>query len=664
MIEKLKESVFSSTVLKIILTVFVGIFVSWFLYQNPLLDKLISASELKASDLLINSVDSKAASDIVIVTYDNPSLSVLGKKYGRWPYPREVTAKLFRYFDYAEVRLALIDLLFIGEQPGQLESDKELVNSFLDSKRVVISMNFDNDQFTDDMAGQGLTLQDLINLEAFSIPLQTGIDPSNPNVQVGKDGFFDNPYMTFNNYSPILPDLLAEKNRVAFINMSISDDGVIRSVPLFLRFSRLLDSPSSPTGQIQLLQYFPSLPLKGYLMLKYPDQLPSLSLTPSGDFQVGNDVIPLDKFGNIIVNWHDYNVRADEILKHDPNAEIKPMPYEYISAWRVIDAFDRYKSGNPTEEDIALKNKLANKIVFVGITSDTLFDVKTSPLGNLPGVEIHATVLDNLLHPEQLIHPVDQWLQFIVLLLIAVGMVLTLLKSRQVSFEILSAVGGVSIYIAIVYGSFVLFNHVFQIVMPVLVLSTAAVVVLVYKYFLSSRAYEVAYSQAHQDSLTGLNNNRYYQKYTQQALELSQRQYLKFSMILIDIDHFKNFNDTYGHLIGDEVLRLVAQKLKSTVRTSDMVARYGGEEMIIVLKETDYDIALTVAEKVREAIAAETYKVGEEGKTEVSITISAGVCTYPEHGGTVQELYEYCDKYLYVAKEAGRNCVGNLKEDN
>jgi diguanylate cyclase (GGDEF)-like protein len=134
----------------------------------------------------------------------------------------------------------------------------------------------------------------------------------------------------------------------------------------------------------------------------------------------------------------------------------------------------------------------------------------------------------------------------------------------------------------------------------------------------------------------------------------------KFSLVLIDIDFFKKFNDTYGHQAGDEVLRQVAKKLKKTVRNVDIVARYGGEEMAVILDRANEEEALAVAHKIVKAIAEEAYPIAEGVAKHV--TISCGVATYPTHGLTPSQMIEFSDAGLYRAKENGRNQVGSQYE--
>ena len=176
------------------------------------------------------------------------------------------------------------------------------------------------------------------------------------------------------------------------------------------------------------------------------------------------------------------------------------------------------------------------------------------------------------------------------------------------------------------------------------------------KYLLKSRDFEYTYKLATTDGLTELYNHRFFQEKIRQKIMQAEKNKAKFSLILIDIDFFKKFNDKYGHQAGDAVLKHVANTLKRNVRTEDFVCRYGGEEMTIILNNANKEVAIKTAQDICKIIAEEKYELTPE--LEVNITISLGVSTYPENGTTPTELIEYADKCLYKAKETGRNRVG------
>ena len=141
-------------------------------------------------------------------------------------------------------------------------------------------------------------------------------------------------------------------------------------------------------------------------------------------------------------------------------------------------------------------------------------------------------------------------------------------------------------------------------------------------------------------------------------VDTSKRYNTNFSLIMIDIDFFKKFNDKFGHQTGDAVLRKVAEILKKTVRASDIVARYGGEEMAVILPNTNLEDAVITANKICKAVNEKPFKLLDD--IECIITISLGVATYPIHGQVPQELIEIADRGLYNAKENGRNQVGKV----
>jgi len=155
------------------------------------------------------------------------------------------------------------------------------------------------------------------------------------------------------------------------------------------------------------------------------------------------------------------------------------------------------------------------------------------------------------------------------------------------------------------------------------------------------------------DGLTNLHVHRYFQAYLQKEFDKARRYDTELSLLLTDIDHFKSFNDTYGHQIGDLVLIEVARILKETARTTDLVARYGGEEFCAVLPETNLEGAEAFAERLRRAI--EEHKIDVKGQ-QLSVTISLGVVNFKvAKAKTKDEFIKFADSALYQAKHAGRN---------
>ncbi len=161
---------------------------------------------------------------------------------------------------------------------------------------------------------------------------------------------------------------------------------------------------------------------------------------------------------------------------------------------------------------------------------------------------------------------------------------------------------------------------------------------------------------AMQDELTGLTNRRSILGTLEQQLAMARRNGQPLSLLMLDLDHFKRVNDSFGHLAGDAVLRQVAAGIASRLRAQDVAGRYGGEEFLVILPGTTVDGAVQLAEKLRTSIAADRIEIGE-GRS-VTITISVGVCGgVPTVGERVEGLIDAADQALYQAKENGRDRV-------
>jgi diguanylate cyclase len=167
---------------------------------------------------------------------------------------------------------------------------------------------------------------------------------------------------------------------------------------------------------------------------------------------------------------------------------------------------------------------------------------------------------------------------------------------------------------------------------------------------------EVVRTESLTDPLTTLANRKYFDDSFQRLMREAETKDFPLSLILADIDHFKKFNDTFGHLIGDQVLRLVGVALKHTVKGQDVAARFGGEEFAVLLPRTPLAAAVTVAEHVRAAVHAKELMRRSTGETLGRVTVSLGVAAW-RRGDTTASLIQRADTCLYQAKGAGRNCV-------
>jgi two-component system cell cycle response regulator len=164
------------------------------------------------------------------------------------------------------------------------------------------------------------------------------------------------------------------------------------------------------------------------------------------------------------------------------------------------------------------------------------------------------------------------------------------------------------------------------------------------------------YDSSMRDVLTGAFNRRYFYQRLGGELAFAVRHRTEVSVLMLDLDHFKRLNDTLGHAAGDRVLQEVTKVIARTLRSEDVLARLGGEEFVVILRGTAQADAITVAERIRVAVAGSTFALGEH---DLRVSVSAGVSTSSELGqaSTVETLLTLADRRLYEAKDAGRNSV-------
>ncbi len=180
--------------------------------------------------------------------------------------------------------------------------------------------------------------------------------------------------------------------------------------------------------------------------------------------------------------------------------------------------------------------------------------------------------------------------------------------------------------------------------------------------------YEISLSMALTDSLTGLYNRRYLEVHLEKLIESNAISNKTLGVLMLDIDHFKAVNDTHGHKVGDQVLKIFSERLKNSVRSFDLVSRLGGEEFIVILPDVTNERAYVVAERLRRAIAEEPFKCDVDGGL-LNVTTSIGGATIRNGGHDVTSILERVDKCLYQAKNEGRNCsvfeeVGKLNPED
>ncbi|EKQ56719.1 MULTISPECIES: GGDEF domain-containing protein [unclassified Clostridium] len=227
----------------------------------------------------------------------------------------------------------------------------------------------------------------------------------------------------------------------------------------------------------------------------------------------------------------------------------------------------------------------------------------------------------------------------------------------------------ITIYLLSIFSTistyyYLLFNvgGVFEILLAYLIMSTIAAVLAYYllKYVNSSNELYRRYkNEATKDFLTGLNNTRQFDLIFNESVANANENGEKLSCLMVDIDHFKHVNDTYGHAVGDIVLRELAVILKNTCRVFDAVSRVGGEEFCVLLIDCSKERAMDIGKRICDEVKKHEFEIGDSRK--IRITVSVGVSAYPELTDNIETLLKQADDSLYKAKQTGRDKVCSVE---
>ena len=566
----------------------------------------ITKTENKTFDsrqvMLVNNKIKKPSKDIVLVTIDDASFEYLTNKYGEWPLPRTVYADLINFIEQQNPTSISFDLMFVSSLKSNTGADDKLASTMNKYDNILTGMNFD------DMAYE---VRQPANLPAR---LQLTVDNKSK---------VDFQNLTFTNCRPILFQIINSNTKIGILNIVRSSDGIVREFPAVVKYQN---------GFYPNLAFLTALNYQSKL-----DKKPynAITIDKNSNVLVSNKKLPMNSDGGLILNWYGHSGET----------------YEHVPLYKLVMLMNG--------ENIKEKYDFNNKIVFVGTTATSLADVKSIPITGAgetyPGVEIYATFVNNFIDNNFIkkATPATNVVWTVILALIVGTVVLrTNSTAIAVSTALVTAIG----YSLLTYFVMMFGNLWLDIVVPVITIIAIFVIAYIVKYVIKSRDFEHQYKLATTDGLTELYNHRYFQDQMRMQIANSQRYNTEFSMIIVDIDHFKSFNDTYGHQAGDAVLKQVAQTLKNNSRATDIVCRYGGEEMSIILTNTDKEEAMKKAQRVCSAVAERIFKLS--ATQTVHVTISVGVSTFPQDGETPQQIIEIADQGLYYAKEHGRNQVG------
>ena len=576
--------------------IFFAVF-AFLILKSANLNAFVNTVENRTFDLrqtiLINQNAKKANKDIVIVAIDDATYEYILDTYGEWPLSRDVYANLITYLEKQSPRSIAFDLMFVKSLKSKNQADEALIQTFKKYNNLYTAMNFDN------QSADLRTPAELPKKLSLNIDNKSNIDFSN---------------LTFSNCRSILKGIINSTSNIGIINVSRSDDGILRKMPLIVKYKD---------------KFYPQLALK--VGLDYlGEKNSSFEIDKHSNFNIDGRKIFLDKDGSVILNWY------------GPSGT-----YTHIPMYQLMKA----ANGEKTE----LNYDFSNKIIYFGTTAASLFDIKTVPTGKIyPGVEVQATYVNNIID-NNFIRKVDKGytVALSVLLALLIASVVTRVNSAFVAS--MMSLSTYFVYLLIAFYAMKYENLWLEVIYPLIFSISAFTVAYIVKYLVKSRDFEQQYKLATTDGLTELYNHRYFQEQIRMQIEQSKRYNNEFSLIIIDIDFFKKFNDKFGHQSGDAVLRQVAQTLKHNVRATDIVCRYGGEEMSIILPSTNKDEAYSTAQKICNRIASKKFKLANNKET--NVTISLGVSTYPYDGDNAPILIEAADKRLYEAKNNGRNQV-------
>lgn len=454
-----------------------AIFIFMFV-RSTNISSFIDSMENKTFDLrqnvLVSSGFKKANKNIVLLVIDDASYEYLLGKYGEWPIPRNIYADVINYIEKQRPAAIAFDLLFIKSIKSNNNADQTLINSIKTNNNVYTSMNFDDQPFD---------VRKPIDLDKkFRVNVK-----NESNIDFSKN-------LTFTNCRSILPQILESTSNVGFINVSRSDDGILRKVPPFMIYKG---------------DFYPHLSfLVGlrYLEKNEGFKIKDFNIDKHDNLKLGKRIMPIDKDGGTILNWY------------GPAAT-----YEHIPLYKVVKAAEG--------EDIGKSFDFKNKIIYVGTTAVSLSDTKSVPVDRLyPGVEVHATFINNLIDNnfiKKVSEPANILISIILGLLIGFIVIRTTSTIVALVTTFLTGIG----YIILTYYLMKIFNLWVGIILPLTVVLLVFVSAYIIKYVLKSRDFEYQYKLATTDGLTELYNHRYFQEQMIMQIANSKRYNSAFSLL-------------------------------------------------------------------------------------------------------------------------------------
>ena len=556
---------------------------------------ILQKIELVTLDLQFKLRGSRPGSpDIVMVDMNEGSINQIG----RWPWSREWHASLVTTLAEYGNKISAFDVFF--SEPNPL-IDFFLIEATRIAQNVVFALAFEYRA-----AGTAETTEeeeDVLNRFTINESQITGDKSQIPQLSVP--------------ISP-LPELYKWAKTAGHVITIPDPDGSIRRAPLIIECQ----------GKYYL--HFSLESALAYLGLNN-DQV---TVILGKYVDLGNGTrIPIDKKGFTIIDW----------------AARWGQAFEHIPYWQIIAS---HQQALKNEQPLVPLQQLKDKLCMIGLTATGLIDIKPMPLSPAyPIVGLHANIIDSILQDKFIKQGSDILNMFLVIIL-CIPICVLVPRLRPLNGAIFALILILS-YLIIAHLVFRFAGWWINIIYPLTGITLSFAMIIIHTEVASAIEKTRLFHLAVEDGLTKLFVVRHFKEILDQEISKANRYKRPLSILMSDIDHFKRFNDTYGHQAGDYVLKEVANIFKSSCRDTDVPGRYGGEEFIILLPETARDGAVEFAERLRVQVEN---RVFEYNNIKLNVAISIGVSQLDNDtsGGSI---IKRADEALYVAKETGRNKV-------
>lgn len=626
------------------ITCFIALLITTYVMKTLELTTIVNNIELKTLDWRFQRAAKKQILDdrIVLVVLDDISLQqAQSEPYLHLPErlkPDGIAAKLIEYISLGKPAIIAFNSKFEGNQFDTKES-KPFMDAVKKADNVIFPVVFQQEylnlveatkkSYETSNFNTNIPLEAIIKHHMNTLLNKNNLDLREKlkkfSLYIPNEDLFTtfnyNALLEYLNFSPIYIELLNNCRSIGAINISSDEDGIIRTTMPLISYNKNI---------------YPSLAMA--ITINFLQNNNNLKFLSNGNLRLGNKVIPISNEGNVLINW-----------------KAKAGSYKH---YRISDIITSYNSFQSMEEPNISPEVFRNKIVLIGDTTAGPNKLTTPVSHAISGTEVQANIVDCFINNDQFITRCTPLINFILALIFSFGMGVIVLKLRS-GFTVATVYSAIVI-IYILLALFLFNNYLLwiDIIFPLGFMTIVFIVTFLVKYTIMAKAYEDTYQLAIKDGLTGLFNHKYFQETLSRDMKRALRHNETFSLLILDIDNFKKFNDKYGHRAGDAILKQVSSTLKMCVRTSDLVARYGGEELAVILYNSNYKNAQIVAHKILNDIQKNIYVF--KNHTYKDITVSIGVSNYPLQALSPSALIDVADKAMYKAKNNGRNQVGTV----